>query len=190
MLLMLEVLCALRNPLRVLWVLRRKLEACAFLPVILSPLIGYAWLLRHSHFPNSVLGTQRRKQWWKLGIQSVNILRSGKRMFAKILPAYTVVPRTLTSVTPLNWMTGSFKSPSQLSHEDGGTTLSSGRPSWVLHKLYLLKTCGVKSSDIKTLLDWRYPYWPRKFEAFLFPDGLITFVIVVIKHLKGKPCVL
>lgn len=142
MLLMLEVLCAVRNPLRALCVLRRKLESCAFLPITLSPIIGCAWLLRHSHFPNSVLGPQRRKQRWKSGIQSVNVLRSGKRMFAKILPAYTVVLRTLTSVTPLNWMTGSFKSPNQLSHEDGGTILSSGRPSWVLHKLYLLKTWG------------------------------------------------
>lgn len=44
---MLEVLsCVVRNPFRVLWVLRRKLEACAFLPVILSPSLAMRGCLR------------------------------------------------------------------------------------------------------------------------------------------------
>lgn len=63
------------------------------------PIIGYAWLLTYSHFPNSVLGTQRRKQRWKSGIQSVNILRSGKRMFAKIFPL-TQLFRELSHLWP------------------------------------------------------------------------------------------
>lgn len=109
MLLMLEVLSwAVRNPFRLLWVLRKKLEACAFLPVILSPSLAMHGCLR---IHNSQI------LCWEL-IEESN---GGNQEF-RVLTSYGQGRGCLQKSSRLHSCSeNSSKSPSQLSHEDGGT---------------------------------------------------------------------
>lgn len=109
LLLMLEVLsCAVRDPLRVRWVLRRKLEACAFLPVILSPpLVMHGCLRTHT---SQIL-------CWELREES----NGGNQEF-RVLTSYGQGRGCLQKSSRLHSCSeNSSKSLSQLSHEDGGT---------------------------------------------------------------------
>lgn len=120
------------------------------------PLSIYAWLLTHSH--SQTLCWELRKES-KGGNQEFKVLtshRAGRGCLQKFFLLIQLF-RELSHICDPHWIEWQrfSKSPRQLSHEDGGANLSSEKPSWMLHKSYILKPCGIKSSNILTRLDWR-----------------------------------